>query len=243
MNAIRKTLWKWPLLVAALAIAAPGARASNDGWSGEFTPYFFGAGAKGDVTVRNRTVSPDITFDDLFKKVHGGFSFLSSADYERLVGYVQMDWFRLKDDQSTGLGNAHLDTDFVDSTFAGGRRFDGFNDKSSVDVMAGLRYTHVSNHLTVAAFDGSSRRDLIDGVAVLRPRYRFLSRLSFSPTVSLGAGQSDFTYELSPQFQFDFTKNLLARVGYRRLHYKFHDVNGAFDGALHGFIVGVGYQF
>lgn len=232
------------LCLAALALAAvPRARASDDGLSGEFTPYLWGAGIKGDITVKDRTASPDFSFSDLITKVHGGFSFLSAADYKRWVGYVQMDWSRLEGDRDTRFGNAHTKVDFVDSTFAAGRRFDGFDAKSSFDLMGGLRYTHLHTNLTVASFDGSNDSDLIDAVAVFRPRYQFTPSFSFSPTVSLGGGQSDFTYELAPQFQYDFANRLTARVGYRRLHYKVHNDNGSFDGAMHGFIVGLGLKF
>jgi hypothetical protein len=235
------------LLGAALlltAAAARPARADDDKMTGEFTPYFWGAGVKGDVTVRGRTASPDVSFGDLFDHSHGAFSFLGSADYKRNVGYIQMDWMRFKNDRDTvQFGNAHTNTDFVDSTFAGGRRIDGWNEKSSFDLMAGLRYTHLNNELEVGGFSGRMDRDLIDGVAVVRPRYQLSRIFWFSPTMSVGAGQSDFTYELSPQFQYDFSHGWMGRIGYRRLHYKVHNDNGAFDGAIHGFIVGLGYNF
>jgi len=235
--------------LAALGLilaTATGAKASNDGWSGEITPYFWAPGIKGDVTIRNRTAAPDTNMKDIFDHVHGGFSFLGSVDYQRWVGYAQGDWARLSNDQdvatAAGKGTIHAKSDFHDYTFAGGRRFDGFNEKSSIDVMAGIRFTHLDTELTGFGLDASDDRNLVDGVAVFRPRYQFADWVALSPTFSLGGGQSDFTYELSPQFQFDY-KSLSARIGYRRLHYKFHNDNGSFDGALHGFLLGVGYKF
>lgn len=239
--------WRLICALGLILAAATGAKAANDGWSGELTPYFWAPGVKGDVTIRNQTASPDTNMKDIITEVHGGFSFLGSVDYKRAVGYIQGDWARMSNDRDVstrlGSGTAHAKTDFLDYTFAGGRRFDGFNEKSSFDLMAGLRYTHLQTEVTLGRIDVSDDRDLVDGVAVIRPRYQFASWVTFSPTFSVGGGQSDFTYELSPQIQFDFVNNISARVGYRRLHYKVHNDNGSFDGAIHGFMLGLGYKF
>lgn len=243
LRSATRAAFRSALAIAAISLTAARVKAADDKLSGDFTPYYWGTGIKGTVTVGNRTANPDVSIGDVFDHSHGGFSFLSSLDYKRAAGYVQMDWAKLDNDRPAGNATVHTNTDFVDANFAGGYRFDGFDDKSSIDVMAGLKYTYVSTELQVANFSGTQNRDLIDAIAVLRPRYQFTPKFLFNPTFVFGGGQSDFVYELSPQFEYDFTEHFLGRVGYRRLHYKTHDTHGSLDLDMDGFIVGLGLKF
>jgi hypothetical protein len=50
-------------------------------------------------------------------------------------------------------------------------------------------------------------------------------------------------YELSPQFQYQFSDYFAARIGYRSLNYKTEDGSREFDGDISGLMLGVGWTF
>jgi hypothetical protein len=108
--------------------------------------------------------------------------------------------------------------------------------------MGGVRLLNLDNTLTLngrGTFEKS--QTITDGVLVVRPSLPLTTWLRFSPTLAIGAGDSDLTYELQPELQFRITDNIAARVGYRRVFYDFEgDRGNRFDGSFHGFILGVG---
>ena len=63
-----------------------------------------------------------------------------------------------------------------------------------------------------------------------------------TPTLAIGAGDSDLVYELFPQIQYQVNENIAARIGYRRVGYKFkgdEDEDNELNATLAGLIVGV----
>jgi hypothetical protein len=61
-----------------------------------------------------------------------------------------------------------------------------------------------------------------------------------------GGGDSDLVYELEPQFQYQITPNVVARLGYRTVGYKFkgdHNSDNELNIRLSGLIAGVGVTF
>jgi hypothetical protein len=236
--------------LTALALgAASRVRASDTGWSGEIHPYFWLTGNKGELTVNNTEFGVDQKIDT--KRLHGAFSFLGAADYNRWVGYINMDWQRFADDKDTRNGNLRSDTDFVDATFAGGRRFGGWQENQylnnlEVNLMAGLKYTHFHFTADTAGVKVSNDLGGVDAVGVLWPKYHIRPWVTFDPTFSAGGGYSDFTYEGTPQLSFVLPvahNQVTAHVGYRWVHYKVHNSVASWDGTYKGPTVGVGYKF
>jgi hypothetical protein len=79
---------------------------------------------------------------------------------------------------------------------------------------------------------------------VRRASRRQLSRnWTFSPTMSIGAGDSDLTWELSPQFVYDCDCGFDVRVGYRNLNYDFEKGSDSMDLTIKGPVIGVGFSF
>jgi hypothetical protein len=68
--------------------------------------------------------------------------------------------------------------------------------------------------------------------------------LRFNPTLAIGAGgDADLVYELQPQFQYQITQSVVARLGYRTVGYKFKDGDNELNINLSGLIAGVGMTF
>ena len=79
-----------------------------------------------------------------------------------------------------------------------------------------------------------------DAVVIVHPCFPFGGKWSFNPSFTLGAGDSDFTYELQPVFAYTFNERWAGRVGYRYLHYEVDGDHGEFDGSFSGAIFGIG---
>lgn len=216
------------------------------GWQLEVTPYLWMAGIDGDVTVGDQTVGVDVGFDDLVDALDFGGSLLTVVQYNRWVLFGQVDFFALDSD---GLDNApsagKLETDALFATVAFGHQFQTFGPDSSIDVLGGVRYFGMDNTLTIYEVGSAdANQDWVDGIVMLRPSFRFLRWFRFNPTLAIGTGDSDLTYEMQPQFQIDFTKHTAARIGYRRLYYKADgDRGNSFDGTIGGMIAGLGMTF
>jgi hypothetical protein len=85
-------------------------------------------------------------------------------------------------------------------------------------------------------------KDFVDPVVILRPSFRISDRWRFNPTFSFGSGgDSEKTYELQPQLQFQINDWVALRFGYRKLYYEIDADNGnKWDGAFQGLIIGIG---
>jgi opacity protein-like surface antigen len=243
MNTI-KTLAGAVVMSSTLVLAGPAT--AQDKWSGEFTPYFWGAGIDGDATVGGRDVELDVSFDDILDKTDAAVSFLGVLQRNRLVLWGQVDYMDLGTDIVTPGGiSGDSDTKATIATLAVGWQFDGWKPKQTIDVLVGVRQLALDNEITldgVGSFEGD--QDFTDGVLVVRPSLPLSERWRFNPTLSVGAGDSDTTYELWPQVQFAATDHLAARIGYRRLYYdREGDRGNTFDATFHGVTLGLGFLF
>lgn len=241
--------------VAALlasGITVPSHAQERD-WKFEITPYVWAAGIDADVTVGSRTaaggrtVTIDKSFSDVLDAIDIAGSFLTVAQFGHVVIWGQADYLNLSTDElDDAPARGELDTDVFMGTLAVGYQFGGWKEGQSFDVLLGARYLSLENELQldgIGTFKGD--RDVTDPVLILRPSLRLSDRWRFNPTMSFGTGgDSEKTYELQPQFQFQINDNLAMRFGYRRLYYEIeNDVGNAWDGAFQGLIIGIGGTF
>jgi hypothetical protein len=212
------------------------------------TPYIWTAGIDGDIEVKGRKVDVDVGFDDLIDKVDIGGSFLAVVQKGMWVNWLQVDYFSLSEDgTASALGGAEVDveSDTLILTAATGIQIGLWREGQTLDIMGGIRYLRMDNELSISGVGTfKNTNDIYDGVLVLRPSIPLSERWRFNPTLSIGAGDSDLTYELQPQFQYNFTDTWALRLGYRRLYYDTKGNRGnSFDGSFHGFFVGFGGTF
>lgn len=236
------------MVLLACGLSVGSARAASNDWQFELTPYVWAAGMDGDIEVAGRTAEVEVGFEDLIDKVDIAGSFLGVVQKGMWVNWLQVDYLALSNDERpAALGGAkvEVESDTLILTAATGIQLGLWSEGQTIDIMGGVRYVRMENELSISgvgSFDETN--DIYDAVLVLRPSMQLTKRLRFNPTLSIGAGDSDLTYELMPQFQYDFTDALAMRVGYRRLYYDFEgDRGNSFDGALHGFFIGLGLTF
>ena len=230
-----------------LSAAMPVRAADGDGgWKFELTPYLWMAGLDADVTVQGNTVHVEQSFSDLLDSVSAGAMLLGIVQYNRLVGLAQLDWISMDTNNLDPRPAAgRLESTFFMANLGAGYQFAGLLPRTTVDVLVGARIVSLDSKVTpTGAASVEKTVTLADPVLFVRPSFRLLSWLRFNPTVSIGGlGSSDLTYELQPTLQFQILDNVAARVGYRRVHYKYSGSLVTFDGSLSGFLAGVGVTF
>ena len=246
---MRKILMLMVGLFMTLVVTLP-THAEEKDWKFEVTPYLWMAGIEGDVTVGSTTLEADVGFSDLFDATDAAFAFLSVTQYKQWVIWTQLDFMSLSTDELDDpppLAEVNVDTIIL--TLAGGYQFPGpFGEGSTIDALVGVRYLGMETEVVVGPISVEKDTDITDVVLVLRPsailfKETLKGRLRFNPTLSIGGGDSDLTYELQPQFQYQITDHIAGRLGYRRLYYDIDGDRVDFDGTFHGILIGIGGTF
>lgn len=237
------------VVMAAAFTVGFGAPAGAAGdWKFELTPYVWFVGIDGDMKLNDHKVDFDYSFSDVADHMDMSVEGLAVIQYKQFVAFVQGDYLRLsKDDFKNEAAKQSIDEVTMDTsllTLAAGYQFPTLKD-SWIDVMVGARFVFID--VEVDPFFGDSEKKsktISDAILVLRPNFHLIGKLRFNPTLSIGAGDSDLVWELQPQFQYDFTPHIGARVGYRRLQYKYTTSNDAeLNIAFSGPMLGVSFLF
>lgn len=229
----------------AISVSLP-LQAADDTWKFELTPYIWGMGIDADVEIANRSAEVDTSFSDIVDNMDMGAAFLSTAQYNSWVTWLQVDYLDLSTDFSRGSTSGSLGSKTTVTTLGFGYQFQGWKEGQTFDVLLGVRNLRLDNELELnPGGNFSGDRDVTDPVIILRPSLQLSKRWRFNPTLSYGTGgDSESTYELQPQFQFQAWENAAIRFGYRKLGYDIESDNGnSFDGAFEGPFLGIGITF
>lgn len=235
--------------LTALCLATfmvPAMAGEEDTWKVEFTPYVWAAGLDADVTIANRTANVDASFSDLLDNLDMAAAFLATAQYNSWVTWLQVDYLDMSTDFSKGPASGSVDTEMTMSTFGFGYQFQGWKPGQTFDVLLGVRNLKLDNKLKMGVLgEFSSDRSITDPVVIVRPSIPLSEHWRFNPTLSYGTGgDSEKTYELQPQFQYQAWKNGAFRFGYRKVGYDIESSRGnTFDGAFEGPFIGFGMTF
>jgi outer membrane protein OmpA-like peptidoglycan-associated protein len=255
-NRFREKIVKLHFIAASL-LAIVGASANvyadetrTEGLNLELTPYFWAAGIDGQVSARGQEVNFDRDFSDLIENVDTAFMMLGVLSYNRFVLYADYDYLNLTDDAKTRRGivfplgtKVNGEVDLTVGTYGAGYRFDTFG-KNTIDVLVGAQLTDVETKLRVAGVHLDEKNNLTDTVIMLRPSFQISERWRFNPTLAYGvSGDSDTTYSMMPQFQYQFSDSFAARFGYKKLHYEFDEGGPNSEIDLSGLFVGIGWTF
>ncbi|HEY0685660.1 MAG TPA: OmpA family protein [Steroidobacter sp.] len=239
-------------VATGLALGSPAAFAQETPWGFEVTPYLWGGGIDGDVTLRGHKVEVDRGFDDLVDRLDFSGSLLSIGYRDHFVVYTQLDYIstdtdELDADEQPASGQVRLESDFFAGTLGLGYIFGDANSRRHFDLLLGAKYLSVENDLTLGNIGQFKRdKDYLDPVLIGRPSFRLTERWLFNPTFQIGGGvDADLIWELQPQFQFQINDNVGLRIGYRNMYYDLESENGAnkFDGSYRGFVIGLGGTF
>ena len=232
--------------IAAIALqgAATAALAADSGFT--VTPYLWAVGIDGDIQAHGEDTNVSMDFQDVVENLDMAASALFEANVGDWVSYAMVDYLSLDsgdvDTRYPGI-DADLEMDSTLATVATGYRVH-MSERSTIDVQVGIRYARMDTELWI---EGVGQRDadnnVYDGILALRPRLALSRNWTFSPTMSIGAGDSDLTWELSPQFVYDCDCGFDVRVGYRNLNYDFEKGSDSMDLTIKGPVIGVGFSF
>lgn len=245
------------LVVAGFSGNCYAAAPRTEGLNLELTPYVWGAGMDGKLKRGVYSTNFNYSFSDLVDKVDAGFMGLAIVSYDRFVLYTDYDYIGLND---SGKANGGLlpagtkvkgDLTLQIGTYAVGYRFDTFGE-NTIDVLVGAQLTDLNTKLQIqtVATNLDTKDNLTDTVVMLRPSFQISEKWRFNPTLTYGiSGDSDATYVMMPQVQYDFSKSFALRLGYKRQHWKLE--NGSKntpsysqkDITLSGPFLGVGWTF
>jgi opacity protein-like surface antigen len=241
---MRKLFIAAAVSAAALQAAAPSANAAEDCCL-RITPYLWAMGIDGELKADGREVEVSYDFSDIVEQMNVGGSVLVDLNKGDWVNYLQVDYVSVSEKKArTDLGvKVDLDATSTLGAAATGWRF-ALGERHSIDVMAGVRYMNLDTELDAhSAGTNHSNDKVYDGMVALRPRFALSKYWSFTGLASVGTGDSDLSWELSPQFVYDCC-GWDFRVGYRTVNYKFE--GGKDDKAdidISGPMVGVGFTF
>jgi hypothetical protein len=237
------------VLLTALNV---GAEEKTQGWKFEVTPYAWLAGLEGDVTINGEKTDFEKSFSDLFDYVELGASIRLGAEYNRfcigaLVDHISLNNDKLEVNGQPGVGS--LDTKLLLTEMAAGYRIDGWSEGQSYVLMLGVRNLKIENDLDVYGVGSFSRdNNVTDCMLYVLPSIPMfpskIQGLRFNPVLGIGAGDSDYVYELFPQVQYNFTDKVAGRLGYRKTGWKYtNDNNNEMNLQIAGLIVGLGATF
>ncbi len=238
------------LLAAAASAGVHADETRTEGTNLELTPYFWAAGQDGKIEVNNETVHFDRDFSDLLDNTDAAFMGLAVISFDRFVLYADYDYLSLSSDDHSKSGIAappgtkvKAETDSGIGTYGGGYRFDTFG-TNTIDVLIGMLLTDIQTKIKVSGNSSENKDSLTDTVIMLRPSLQLSERWRFNPTMAYGiSGDSDTTYSLMPQLQWQFSESLALRFGYKRLYYKFKNDGNGLDTTFSGPFLGVGWTF
>jgi len=232
--------------IAAIALqgAAPAALAADSGFT--VTPYLWAVGIDGDIQAHGEDTNVSMDFQDVVDNLDMAGSVLLEGNVGNWVSYAMVDYLSLDTgDVQTRFRDrdADLELDSTLATVATGYRVH-MSERSTIDVQLGIRYARMDTRVSI---EGVGQRNadntIYDGILALRPRLALSKYWSFSPTLSVGAGDSDLTWELSPQFVYDCFCGFEVRAGYRNLNYDFEKGSDSVDLTIKGPVIGFGFSF
>lgn len=256
-------------LLASSTVPNLALASEQEGWQFEITPYIWAFGLDGEISDSDSDYNFSQDFSDISDNLDGGGSALFVGSYNRWVFMAQYDFADLDlngDDIDDAIDQiqpgARLRGEFDTTIMTGGigYRFDTFGEHSWVDVLVGVRDIELDAELRLSGLAGTppvqttAQRDgeanATDTLLMLRPSIRISENWRFNPTMSYAvAGDSDTHFELSPQFQYQFSDSFALRFGYRTLSYDIEEGSKSaetyrrFDGDITGLMVGVGWTF
>jgi len=252
----------------ALALQMPAAAqtaesSDTDAWQFEITPYVLGAGLNGTVGIGSVTANVDMSFSDLLDNLDSGFMALFEARKGRWTFAVEGIYFKLKGEGADSwqgpndtTGTASLEATVTEQLYQLSAGYRVLDERTKVDVIGAARYTQLDTKLNLTLTTGSpllpdgsrsisgaeSWWDPVIGVRVLVPLAEAWTLVGYADIGGFGVG-SDLTYQLLAGVNWQLSKVVSAKVGYRYLYQDYTNDGFVWDMTASGFYLGAGFRF
>lgn len=234
-----------------------------DSWQFEFTPYIFAARLDGKVTVNRVNADVDMGFDDILDHLNSAFmgtfevrkgpwSFMVDGVYLKLEDENARSWEGLLGNTNTGTLEMTI-TEQVYHLLVGYRVAD---DRVKVDLMGVARATLLDTEMDLTVTTGatllpdgsrsvSGSESWVDpaiGVRLMLPFSKTWTVVGYGDIGGFGVG-SDISAQLMAGINWQFSKVVSAKLGYRYLYQDYEDDDFAWDMTSSGFYLGAGFRF
>ncbi|MGB3389089.1 MAG: hypothetical protein WBA88_13985 [Pseudaminobacter sp.] len=245
--------------------------AEGSTWALEITPYMWAAGLDGHISPfrRGPTIHVEKPFSDILDDLNFGGFVNVWGRYDRFVfsgdvmyvdttdshGAGPLPAFQLPNGIPVPAGttiDAEVDTKQFVATLQGGYRVldtPGF----TLDALAGARFWHISNDvtLTVALGGGSVTGSYgesfgwVDPLVGMRAFLPLTEKLSFQAQADVGGfgAGSDLTWSALATINYVFSDHLSASAGYKVLYVDYDHDGHVYDARLSGPVLGMTYRF
>ncbi len=230
-------------------------------WALQITPYMWAAGLKGDISPFRRapTIGVEKSFSDVMDDLNFGGFVNVWARHDRFVLSGDMMYVDTTDSHAFGplpalpvpagtVINGTVDSKQFMATLQGGYRIVD-TAEFTMDALAGARFWHISNDVTVSAL-GISRTygesfgwvDPVVGVRAFLPLTDKLSVQAQADVGGFGAG-ADFTWSALATINYVVTDSLSISAGYKVLDVDYDRGGHVYDTRLSGPVLGVTLRF
>jgi len=257
------------LLAAALSIGhvtsaqAQTRSSASGGWTYEFTPYLWGAAMKGDVEAGTLPkTSVDMSFSDIVDILDFGLMGAFEARKGRWGFFLDAIYMKVSDSATasrTGAGplgatlTVGANLQLEQTMLAGAVMYRLTDGSTPVDLVGGLRYNKLdveaTADFTVLGLAGSRSRnadkDWVDPYIGVRIQHPISDRWTFVGNADIGGFGvgSDFTYQLAAGLDYNFSKSISGKLGYRYINTDYDKGGFRYDMKMEGLYLGVGIRF
>jgi hypothetical protein len=219
---------------------------SDEGWHFGIAPYLWFAGVHGTVGALGHEAHVDANFRDVFSYLNIGLMFALEPRYNRIVMPLDFMWMKLSDDKAlpfeVGPTSVKVEIKQILLTQKIGYRVID-SEKLKVDGLAGFRYMHLGNTLTLQpqvanGFYGSA--NWVDGVGGARIQVMLLPKVTLTVLGDAGGGGANSDYQVAGLLGWKFKKFSL-QGGWRYMSVNYRpsgSVRFVYDMATSGLIFG-----
>jgi hypothetical protein len=221
-------------------------KSSDEGWHFGIAPYLWFAGVHGTVGARGHEASVDASFRDVFSYLNIGLMFALEPRYNRIVMPLDFMWMKLSDDKAlpfeVGPTSVKVEIKQILLTQKIGYRVTD-SEKLKVDGLAGFRYLHLGNTLTLQPQIGNSfyaSANWVDAVGGARIQAMLSPRVTLTVLGDAGGGGANSDYQVAGLLGWKFKKFSL-QGGWRYMSVNYRPSGGVrfvYDMATSGSIFG-----
>jgi hypothetical protein len=230
---------------AAPPLPAPP-KPSDEGWHFGIAPYLWFAGVHGTVGALGHEGSVHASFSDVFSNFNIGLMFALEPRYNRIVMPLDFMWIKLSDDKAlpfeVGPTSVKVKINEIMLTQKIGYRVID-SEKFKVDGLAGFRYWHLGNTLTLQPQISNSfyaSANWVDAVGGARIQAMLSPKVTLTLLGDAGGGGANLDYQAAGLLGWKFKKFSL-QGGWRYISVNYRPSGGVrfvYDMATSGLILG-----
>ena len=241
----RKIMWAALGAGLAVASAAVGAPAAEEGWTFKLTPYLWAMGIDGDLGIGPVSVPVDVKFTDAVQDLDIGGMLSAEARHGALGILVDGAYLKLSDEAGTFLGEfgAELDQWMLQGAVVyrvvetGG---------TALDLGAGGRYLALDATLNTPldTADLNASEGIADPFLVARLRQQIAGDfygVLYGDIGGFGVA-ADLTWQVMAMAGYSLTDWCSLLAGYRALGYEYEKDEFSLDVVENGIVLGVQFS-